>query len=250
MQTIDINCDLGEGKTAADCARDAQIMPYISRCNIACGGHAGNLTTMQLSVANARRNGLLVGAHPGYPDPDNFGRVSLKIELGSLLESIWEQVNRLRDVAGEAAVRLDHIKLHGALYNDAEADRALAERLVGFLAEEFPALKIMGLANGEMEAAARRHRQPFIREGFMDRRYLNDHQLAPRSMEGAVISELDLCLAQALCLAQGRPFESCSGAPLQFSVDSICVHGDNPNAAAIAQRLLLHFQSQGIAVRR
>jgi len=249
MDRIDINCDLGEGVSAADCDRDARIMPYISRCNIACGGHAGDPFTMERSLANARKNQLIAGAHPGYPDPQNFGRLSLVMDTDRLLESIGAQVNNLRRVAEGAGVELDHIKLHGALYNDAEADAGLAERLTEFVASDFPALKIMGLANAEMEAAARRRGHPFIREGFMDRRYLNDHQLAPRSLAGSVIADLDLCLEQALRLARGLPFESYDGEPLQFSVDSICLHGDNPNAPGIAQRLLQYLQAQGVQVR-
>ncbi len=249
MQQIDINCDLGEGKSVADCDRDARIMPYISRCNIACGGHAGDVFTMQQSIANAQKNQLIAGAHPGYPDPQNFGRISLPMDIERLLESIGKQVKSLQSIAEAAGVELDHIKLHGALYNDAEADAQLAEQLTEFLANEFPTLKIMGLANAEMEAAARRRGQPFIREGFMDRRYLNDHQLAPRSLADSVIADLDLCLEQALRLTRGLPFDSYDGEPLQFSVDSICLHGDNPNAPEIARKLLQYLQTQGVQVR-
>ncbi|SEA48465.1 5-oxoprolinase subunit PxpA [Microbulbifer marinus] len=249
MQTIDINCDLGEGKTSADCRKDAQIMPYISRCNIACGGHAGDLNTMQLSIANARENQLAIGAHPGYPDREHFGRRTLQMETGQLLDAVAEQINRLQRVARAADLRLEHVKLHGALYNDAESSTELAESITDFIIEEFPQLKIMGLANAAMEAAAKRHNHPFIREGFMDRRYLNDHQLAPRSMDNSVITELAPCLEQALCLAKGRVFQSVSGEPLQFSVDSICLHGDNPIAPTIARQLLEHFHRHHLEVR-
>ncbi|SHG19110.1 UPF0271 protein [Microbulbifer donghaiensis] len=250
MQKIDINCDLGEGETSADCQRDALIMPHISRCNIACGGHAGNLDTMQLSVDNARKNRLIVGAHPGYPDRENFGRRSLDIGFEHLLASVGEQVRRLQGVARAAGTQLDHIKLHGALYNDAEANSELAENITAFVAAEFPQLKILGLANAQMEIAAQRYRHAFIREGFMDRRYLNNHQLAPRAMENSVIADTELCLEQALRLATGQIFQSISGDELQFSVDSICLHGDNTNAPSIAQQLVRYLHLHDIKVRQ
>lgn len=246
MHIIDINCDLGEGKNTADCARDARIMRYISRCNIACGGHAGNATTMALSLENARRYRLATGAHPGYPDRDNFGRISLTIEREDLLVSVGEQVRALAAVAAEQQVELSHIKLHGALYNDAEANDNLAEDLVAFINREFPSLDILGLANAAMERAAKKYRHPFLREGFMDRRYLNAQRLSPRSMADAVIAEHDQCLAQLIALAKGRPFLSIGGETLQFAVDSICLHGDRPEAEAIARELYRQLQQEGI----
>lgn len=249
MERIDINCDLGEGKSIADYARDAHIMPFISRCNIACGGHAGNADTMRTSVANAQKNNLLIGAHPGYPDPENFGRVSLKMDMETLLESVGNQIEKLQKIAGENGASLGHIKLHGALYNDAESDAELAQNLAEFFAKEFSHLKIMGLANAEMKSAAQKAGLSFIREGFMDRRYLNDHQLAPRSLEDSVITDLQQCQEQALSLVCGLPFHSHSGDALQFSVDSLCLHGDNPKAPKIARALLQFLQGKGIQVR-
>jgi UPF0271 protein len=125
----------------------------------------------------------------------------------------------------------------------------MAEAITGFIATEYPQLKILGLANAEMERAARRRQHPFIREGFMDRRYLNDRQLAPRSQADSVILEFDQCLAQALCLTKGLPFQSVNQEPLQFSIDSICLHGDNPNAPTIAQRLAEQLQRHAVKVR-
>ncbi|MFD1218011.1 LamB/YcsF family protein [Microbulbifer celer] len=245
MKTIDINCDLGEGETAADLARDAQIMRFISRCNIACGGHAGNATTMALSLENALNNKLAAGAHPGYPDRENFGRVSLPIEHGQLLDSIWEQIQRLETEAGRMQIALSHIKLHGALYNDAEANDQLAKVLVDFIHKEFPHLQILGLANAAMERAAKKLNHPFLREGFMDRRYLNAHRLSPRSMPGAVIEEFDQCLQQVLALASGATFGDIDNTPLQFSVDSICLHGDTPGAERTARKLQQALRQAG-----
>lgn len=246
VTSMDINCDLGEGSTEADCARDARLMRYISRCNIACGGHAGNAITMALSLRNAREHGIAAGAHPGYPDRENFGRTSLALPRQDLLSSIRDQIHALQKLAVTEQVTLSHIKLHGALYNDAEADDGLAEDLVRLIAQEFPQLKILALANAALERAANKYRHPVMREGFMDRRYLNDHQLSPRSMTGAVIHDFEQCLEQVLALATGQPFFSINGKPLQFSVDSICLHGDNPQAATIAQNLQQAMLRAGI----
>ncbi|WP_078084441.1 5-oxoprolinase subunit PxpA [Microbulbifer mangrovi] len=248
MHTIDINCDLGEGETEQDCARDARIMPFISRCNIACGGHAGNATTMALSLQNVRTTGIAVGAHPGYPDRENFGRVSLELPREVLLASLREQVLTLQNYAAREGVTLSHIKLHGALYNDAEANDGLAEDLVQLIAREFPDLKVLALANAAMERAAQKYRQPVLREGFMDRRYQNDHQLAPRSLSGAVIGEFEQCLTQVLALTRGEPFFAIDEKPLRFSVDSICLHGDNPQAESIARKLHTELSRAGIRV--
>ena len=246
MHTIDINCDLGEGETAEDCARDARIMPYLSRCNIACGGHAGNATTMALSLENARKAGIAAGAHPGYPDRENFGRISPALSRESLLSSVGEQIYTLQKYAAAAQVELTHIKLHGALYNDAEADTGLAEDLLRLISREFANLKVLVLANAAMERAARKYRHPLLREGFMDRRYLDYNQLSPRSMSGSVIQDFEQCLAQAVALTTGKSFLSIDGRPLQFSVDSICLHGDNPEAESIAQSLQQELLRAGI----
>lgn len=245
---IDINCDLGEGNSVADCERDAQIMPFISRCNIACGGHAGNDTTMAFSVGHAKQNRLAIGAHPGYPDRENFGRRSLAIERKILLACVREQIDTLTAIAAKQHVELAHIKLHGALYNDAEADAQLAEDLVTLVAQEFPGLHILGLANAAMERAAKKIRQPFLREGFMDRRYLNDHQLSPRALPGAVIENFDQCLDQVMALINRAPFRSICNERLQFGVDSICLHGDTPGALSIARDLRQHLRCAGILV--
>lgn len=245
---IDINCDLGEGDTIEECARDALLMRFISRCNIACGGHAGNHTTMSRSVANALECNLALGAHPSYPDRENFGRKSLLIDRDALLQSIAGQIETLCEIAASANASLDHIKLHGALYNDAEADPQLAQAIAAMIDEQFPHLKILGLANAAMEDAARNRGLVFLREGFMDRRYINNHQLAPRTRAGAVIQDFNLCLQQAMSLITGKPFSSIDQVPLSFNVDSICLHGDNPQAVHIASRFYQALQSADIRI--
>ncbi|BBM00736.1 5-oxoprolinase subunit PxpA [Microbulbifer sp. GL-2] len=245
---IDINCDLGEGSDLTSCERDALIMPFISRCNIACGAHAGTPAIMRRSLENALQNNLIIGAHPGYPDRENFGRKSIKVPLSELLNSIHEQIERLQNLTREAGTKLDHIKLHGALYNDVEANMDLAEEIIALLSREYPSLKIIGLANAAMEAVATKQSRIFYREGFIDRQYLNTGRLAPRSLPGSALSDIDNCLERAVALAKGSSFTSYHGTPLQFSVDTICLHGDNPEAVNIAQRLASYLQLNGLSI--
>lgn len=223
-------------------------MPFISRCNIACGAHAGSPEIMRLSIINARKHQLKVGAHPSYPDRETFGRKSIQIPLNQLLNSLHEQLELLQGFAQEAGTHLDHIKLHGALYNDTEADIVLARKIISFLVEEYPSLKIIGLANGAMEAIAREKGRIFYREGFMDRQYLTPDKLAPRSLPGSVLNDVDCCLERAIALAKGKRFTSYHGTPLEFSVDTICLHGDNPEALIIAQRLINHLRYHGLNI--
>ncbi|WP_444943472.1 5-oxoprolinase subunit PxpA [Microbulbifer sp. ZKSA006] len=245
---IDINCDLGEGTDLHSCDRDAQIMPFISRCNIACGGHAGTPAIMARSIENALQNNLKIGAHPSYPDRDNFGRKSLDIPQTKLLDSLCEQIDRLENIAHQLGAKLDHIKLHGALYNDAESNREMAKSITTLFNKRYPSLKVLGLANGAMQLTA--PHKAFIREGFIDRQYLSDHQLAPRSLSNAVISEIERCLEQATCLAKGLEFKDYHGGKLLFSVDTLCLHGDNPQAPAIARQLYQHLNTNGVSIVR
>jgi len=248
LPTIDINCDLGEGQTLTDCKKDAALMPYISRCNIACGGHAGNPDTMRQTLKNAYRHRLKAGAHPSYPDRANFGRKSLNITQTALLESIKIQVDRLISIATDEGITLAHIKCHGALYNDAESQPELAEALVKFFRAEYPDFAIMGLANGAMQAAAGHFKQPFIREGFMDRAYQRDGKLVPRTQPGAVYKAVDKTITQAVLLAKGEAINSIEKSPLSVYIDSICLHGDNPNAQHVAKQLFDALKRQGISV--
>ncbi|AWF79839.1 lactam utilization protein LamB [Microbulbifer sp. A4B17] len=247
---IDINCDLGEGTDLHSCDRDAQIMPFISRCNIACGGHAGTPEIMSRSIENALQNSLKIGAHPSYPDRKNFGRKSLAISKKKLLDSLCEQIGQLENIAQELGAKLDHIKLHGALYNDAESNIELAKSIIRLFNEVYPSLKIVGLANGAMQFAASEKSKSIIREGFMDRQYLNKSQLAPRSLTNAIITETEKCLEQAVCLAKGLQFKDYHGGKLQFFVDTICLHSDNPQAPVIAKQLKQHLKANGVSIAR
>jgi UPF0271 protein len=234
QHSIEINCDMGEGLTQHDCEQDALLMPYISRCNIACGGHAGNVFTMTQTLRNAKQYGLKCGAHPGYPDPENFGRVSITISHELLLASVLKQIQQLDNIASELGQTLEHIKLHGALYNDAEKSASLAAVLCQALADHYPYLSLLGLAGGAMQVAAKQHGLTFLREGFMDRAYLGSGQLAPRNLPGAVYQQPHQCIDQVLAMLRKTPLVALDGESLVLEVDTLCLHGDG----AIALKLI------------
>lgn len=246
---IDINCDLGEGETVADCEKDALLMPYISSCNIACGGHAGNKLTIATSVSNANKHQLKVGAHPGYPDKANFGRVSLSLPVEELTQSLKLQIDLISTIATQQRTQLNHIKFHGALYNDIEADGLLAEKLATFCKKYYPSLKLLGLANGNLKAACNRLDIDFIDEGFMDRAYLSNGKLTSRSTKGSVFENKNQVIEQALSLACNQTIKTISQETIETKVDSICLHGDNPNALKIAKSVYQAMLESGVQIK-
>ena len=246
--TIDINCDLGEGRTLADGDNDALLMPYLSSCNIACGGHAGNLETIDYAIKNALQHQLKIGAHPGYPDQDNFGRESLGLSVDGVIASLLQQLDLFLGVLNKNNATLNHIKLHGALYNDVEYDRELADVVADYFLEGFPDIHIFGLAQGQFQMVCESKNLKFIPEGFMDRRYQTNGTLSPRTETGAVITEERHCIQQAIALARKQPVVSSTGALISPEVETICLHGDNENALSIVRELHLEFANYDISV--
>ncbi len=246
--TIDINCDLGEGSSLLDGDNDALLMPFLSSCNIACGGHAGNLKTIEHSIKNALQHQLKIGAHPGYPDRDSFGRESLGLSVDGVVESLRQQLDLFLGVLNNNNATLNHIKLHGALYNDVEYDRALADVVSDYFVEGFPDVHIVGLAQGQFQKVCENKNIKFIPEGFMDRRYQTNGSLLPRTETGAVITEERQCIQQALALARSQPVVSSTGALISPEVETICVHGDNENALSIIRELHQEFANYDITV--
>ena len=246
--TIDINCDLGEGCTPADGDKDALLMPYLSSCNIACGGHAGNSTTIEHAIKNALQHQLKIGAHPGYPDQDNFGRESLSRSANEIVESLRQQLDLFLSVLAQNNATLNHIKLHGALYNDVEQDLELADVIADYLIKTFPDIKLYGLAQGHFQQVCENKNLDFVPEGFMDRRYLPDGKLTPRTEPHAIIAQDDLCIQQAIALAKNKPIESSTGMFISPMVETICLHGDNKNALTIARNLYQELANNDISV--
>lgn len=244
MASIDLNADLGEGAPWDD-----ELLELVSSCNIACGGHAGDAASMAATVRSALANGVAVGAHPGYPDREGFGRVSGFLDGDALYESLTEQVTALADMAADLGARLAHIKPHGALYNDAVGNQALADIIARVIAEAPGAPAFMGMANTELQAAAERHGLRFIAEGFVDRAYEPDGTLVSRKEPGAVHAELAVVTTQAVRLAEQGEVTARNGDLVRVRAESLCIHGDTPGAAAVARAVRDVLESHGVEIR-
>lgn len=234
---IDINCDLGEASEHSQWQYDVSLMDNIDRCNIACGGHAGNAESIAFMLAAAKSQGILAGAHPSYPDKDNFGRVTLAIPHHELCHAVKQQLQCIKDIAKDCDVSLSHVKFHGALYNDMENNELLAQSMCEIVDEVLPSTPILGLAHGKLANVCQQQGISFLHEAFIDRRYTADAKLAPRQQPHSVISDIPSVLAQAQQLLNGLPFKAITGEDIMIHADSLCLHGDHPQSLAIAQQL-------------
>ncbi|MBE9548092.1 MAG: LamB/YcsF family protein [Proteobacteria bacterium] len=249
MYRIDINCDLGEGIETDSLSNDAQIMPYISSCNIACGFHAGNPKTMRECVRLALVHNVAIGAHPAYNDRKNFGRVQLQIPLEKLQEELCQQISQLQDIAASEGGALHHVKPHGALYNAAATDFELASCIAESIVEVDPGLIFYGLANSKMEQAASQHKLAFAHEAFIDRAYQSNGQLLPRSQPNAVITDPKQVLPRALQMIIRGSVVSVDGLEISLNCDTICLHGDSPGAVEIANNLAIFLAGKQVEIR-
>lgn len=244
MASIDLNADLGEGD-----AHDAALLRIVSSCNVACGGHAGDADSMAVTVRFAIANGVAVGAHPAYPDREGFGRVSGFLDGDDLYDSLAEQVTALADIAANLGAKLAHVKAHGALYNDAVKNAALANIVARVTAEAPGSPALVGMASSELQFAAERHGVDFIAEAFVDRAYEPDGTLVPRSEPGAVHTELAVLTNQAVTLAKQGAVTSRNGDVIQVRADTLCIHGDTPGAAEAARAVRDVLENRGVEIR-
>jgi UPF0271 protein len=245
MKTIDLNADVGEGH-----ATDAELIPLVTSANIACGGHAGDDHTMSDAIVAAYSAGAAIGAHPGSPDRENFGRHELQFTSSAVKQFVSEQVARLSAIANRHGQDISYLKLHGALYHQAGRDRALAEAVVAVASRHVATpLPILGQAGSALEAAAKDIGLQFYAEAFADRAYLDDGTLAPRSLPGAVLTDEAAVVAQAVRLARVGVAVSLGGKEIPVRCDSICLHGDGANAVALARAVRAAIEAEGIALR-
>ncbi|AVP99847.1 LamB/YcsF family protein [Ahniella affigens] len=233
VAALELNADLGE--MMDDGRTDALLMPWIQRANIACGGHAGDGDSMRAALRLAAAHRVRAGAHPSYPDREGFGRRACSLPQADVIASVLEQVSALVAEASALTIELDHIKPHGALYNQAAKDPGLAEALVAALKAHFPNQALLGLAGSAMAESCARQGYRFLAEAFLDRAYGADGQLRPRTLPGAVLT-LDAALAQAAQLRQGWLVSS-DGQRLDIQADSYCVHGDGAEALPLLKAL-------------
>ncbi|ABV34623.1 LamB/YcsF family protein [Shewanella sediminis HAW-EB3] len=227
---IDLNADLGEGSEF-----DAELLLLITSANIACGGHAGDPLSMRKTVIQALKSKVNVGAHPSFPDRENFGRVSIDISGKQLSDSIYQQIMALRAICDELGAKLFHVKPHGAFYNEVAKDKVLGRILIDVIKRIDPELKLMILAGSPLVKQARQHGLTVIEEAFADRTYLSDGSLAPRSEVGAVIHDPQQALQQVRQIVGNMPVTTLGGQPIIINATSICLHGDNQQALEFAK---------------
>lgn len=236
MQTIDLNCDMGELKSSQIKNYDEEIMPCISSCNIACGFHSGSPSLIEKTIRLAIQHQVKIGAHPSYNDRENFGRVSMKIEIAKLLAELKYQICAVKGMVESYGEKLNHVKPHGALYNDMIEDRDLAVQVVRLVKSIDPTLKIVTLAHSQVINICRENKMEFIHEGFADRRYQRINQLRSRSLAGAVLENPKDVLQQIDNFIQGKVqlhnSEFCS-----LQVQSICLHSDTKGAVQLSKMI-------------
>lgn len=243
MLRVDLNCDLGEGA-----GRDADLMPYITSANIACGAHAGDDRSIRETLALAAQHGVAAGAHPGYPDREGFGRRSMDMTPGEVYDVVATQVAVLCDAAREVGVSVTHVKPHGALYNDAAVDHHVARAVVRAVNDASPGLLLYGLAASRIITEAEIIGVRAIPEAFADRAYQRDGTLAPREVEGASITDPESAAARVVRLVTERLVRGVDGADIRVHAETVCIHGDGRSAVEIAKRVRAVLMAAGVRV--
>ncbi|MDR2753383.1 MAG: 5-oxoprolinase subunit PxpA [Oscillospiraceae bacterium] len=246
---IDLNCDLGESFGAWTMGLDSQVIPFITSANIACGWHAGDPLVMDATVAACKAAGVAVGAHPGFPDLMGFGRRNVAASPQEVRAYVQYQVGALQAFCAAHGVVLRHVKPHGALYNMAGKDEALARAIAEGIYAINPALVLLGLAGSKIIEAAAAIGLPFAREIFADRAYEEDGALVARGKPGAMIHDEDFAIARVVRMIKTGTVEAITGKVIQLQADSVCVHGDGPKALAFVQKIRTALKSEGVAVQ-
>jgi UPF0271 protein len=240
---IDLNADLGEGSGS-----DEALLELVSSANIACGWHAGGANAMRECVRLAVQKGVSIGAHPSFNDPENFGRKEMDLPAGDIYAGILYQLGALSAIAQAEGGRLAHVKPHGALYNQAARDPAIADAIVAAVRDFDASLAVFGLANSGLVAAARQAGLVAIEEGFADRGYRADGSLVPRNEPGALIDDEDAMLEHTLAMVRDKRVLAVDGQWVPLNVRTICLHGDGPHALAFARRLRAALEANGIDI--
>ena len=246
---IDLNSDVGESYGAYRIGADEAVIASITSANIACGYHAGDPAVMRRTVRLARDAGVAIGAHPGFPDLVGFGRRELRATPREVEDLVLYQIGALAGIARAEGTAIAHVKAHGALYNMAARDRSLAGAIARAVRSFDASLVLFGLPGSELLRAGEDAGLQVASEGFADRAYSPDGSLAPRNAPGAVIHEPKEVVGRALEMVEQGRVVATDGTVLRFAVDTLCVHGDTPGAAALAAELRAGLAQHGVEVR-
>lgn len=248
MLRVDLNCDLGESFGRYKLGLDEEVIGYVSSANVACGFHASDPTVMARTVRLCKEAGAAVGAHPGFPDLQGFGRRNMQVPPEELGDMVLYQVAALAGFCRAEGVKLAHVKPHGAMYNMAVKDAAMAEAICAAVQKIDPRLAILAPGGSELAKAAQKYNLPFICEVFADRAYQADGTLVPRSQPGAVIEDEQTAIERVIRMVTAGEVLTIDGQVIKVAADSVCVHGDGAKALAFVKNIRAALQAAGIAV--
>jgi len=249
MKRIDLNCDMGEMPEAIADGTQESLMPSLTSVNIACGGHAGNASTMKATIEQALRWKLAIGAHPGYPDRANFGRVALDMPSQAIADSVFEQLRTFAEIAAGCGAPVVHVKPHGALYNQAAGDRMVAQAIADGVRRWNRDVALVGLAGSLMLDVFRDAGFRVAAEAFADRRYEADGTLRARKFEDALLRDPLEAGQQALRIVEQGTVVASGGAEIAVNAQTICIHGDTPGAPKIAAAVAQTLRQAGVELR-
>lgn len=249
MKTIDLNCDLGEAFGPWPMGNDEVLMDFVSSVNVACGFHAGDPSVMRTSVDLALKKNVAVGAHPGYPDLQGFGRRSMKMTPREVYDVVLYQVSALYGMVKAAGGKLRHVKPHGALYNDAAVNPSLAASVAAAVRDLDNTLIFVGLAGSALVTEAKRLGLRTAAEAFADRTYRDDGTLTSRREADALVPDAATAAAQALMIVRENKVQATSGHFVAITADTLCIHGDGDQAPEFAREIAHTFKQQGIVIR-
>lgn len=249
MPRVDLNCDLGESFGAYTMGMDDQVIPWITSANVACGFHASDPMVMHTTVALAKQAGVAIGAHPGFADLMGFGRRNMQVSPAEAKAYITYQLGALYAFCKAQGVPLRHVKPHGALYNMAAKDAALAAAICEAVQAFDPSLILLGLSGSQMLLAAKAIGLPYASEVFADRAYEEDGSLVARTKPGAMIHDEDLAISRVVRMVKDGVVQAITGKDIALKADSICVHGDGPKALDFARRIRQTLEDEGVSVQ-
>lgn len=249
MYKIDMNCDLAESFGSYRIGMDEEILPYITSANLACGFHASDPMVMSKAVSDCKEHHVAVGAHPGYPDLQGFGRRNLQMAPQEVKAMVIYQIGALQAFCEVNHIIMQHVKPHGALYNMAGKNPALARAVCEAVAEVNPELILLAQAGSELQRAGETLHLKVAREIFADRAYEEDGSLVARSKPGAMITDEEEAIRRVITMIREGRTNAITGKEIPIQADSVCVHGDGPKALLFVQKLRQAFAEEGISVQ-
>lgn len=246
--SVDLNSDVGESFGAWTIGADAGLFPLISSANVACGFHGGDPRVMERTVTALAELGVAVGAHPGFPDLAGFGRRDMTLSSDEVRTDVIYQIGALKAFCDAAGVPLHHVKPHGAMYNMAARDAAMADAITRAVVLSAPEAMIYAQAGTELDRAASHHGLRVAHEVFSDRAYLSSGLLAPRSMPGSVLHDPVEIATRIVSMVRGEPIPTIDGNPIVVKADTVCIHSDTPAALTIAEAVRGALNAVGITI--